>query len=183
MKLTCHDAEVRQEMLTGKVVQFDDVRGYGFIAPEKGGDDVFFHVNVLGDDRYVCGPGLPVEFESTDSDRGPKAISVHIIDKRVEKTGSTPWSVSAATATSAAMAPPVPRPASPVDSPAPALTVATKKVEDTEDELCDVLTASVFSHDLTDQMLDSIPTLTAAQIAALRKTFLAFAKKHNWIED
>lgn len=76
MKLTCHDAEVRQEMLTGKVVQFDDVRGYGFIAPEKGGDDVFFHVNVLGDDRYVCGPGLPVEFESTDSDRGPKAISV-----------------------------------------------------------------------------------------------------------
>lgn len=169
-------------MLTGKVVQFDDVRGYGFIAPEKGGDDVFFHVNVLGDDRYVCGPGLPVEFESADSDRGPKAISVRIVDKRVEKTGSTPWSVSAVTA-SPATASPVPRPASPVDSPAPTLTVATKRAEDTEDELCDVLTASAFSHDLTDQMLDGIPTLTAAQIAALRKTFLAFAKEHNWIED
>jgi cold shock protein len=170
-------------MLTGKVIQFDDIRGYGFIAPEKGGDDVFFHVNVLADDRYVCGPGLPVEFESTDSDRGPKAISVRIIEKRIEKTGATPWSVAAATALSAAAAPPVPRPAPPADSPAPTLTVAAKRAEDTEDELCDVLTAAAFSHDLTDQMLDGIPTLTAAQIAALRKTFLAFAKKHNWIED
>jgi cold shock protein len=161
-------------MLTGKVVQFDDTRGYGFIAPEKGGDDVFFHVNVLADDRYTCGPGLPVEFESTDSDRGPKAISVRIIEKRP---------VSVVAASSAGTMAPVPRPAPPADSPAPTLTAATKRVEDTEDELCDVLTASAFSHDLTDQMLDSIPTLTAAQIGALRKTFLAFAKKHNWVED
>ena len=38
-------------MLTGKVIRFDDVRGYGFIAPDGGGEDVFVHANVLGDDK------------------------------------------------------------------------------------------------------------------------------------
>ena len=28
-------------MLTGKVIRFDEVRGYGFIAPDGGGEDVF----------------------------------------------------------------------------------------------------------------------------------------------
>lgn len=60
-------------MLTGKVVRFDEVRGYGFIAPDGGGEDVFVHANVLGDDKYVFGPGLRVEFEVSDGDRGPKA--------------------------------------------------------------------------------------------------------------
>ena len=42
-------------MLTGKVVHFDDMRGYGFIAPDKGGEDVFVHANVLADDScYSC---------------------------------------------------------------------------------------------------------------------------------
>jgi cold shock CspA family protein len=175
--------EVRQEMLTGKVVQFDDVRGYGFIAPDKGGEDVFVHVNVLGEDKYIFGPGLPVEFESTDSDRGPKAISVRIIDKRADLSGPSPRAVSPVTARLATTVPSVPRPAPPADAPAPRPAVAQKEAADTEDDLCDVLTASAFSHDLTEQLLTSMPALTAGQITKLRETFLAFAKEHNWVEN
>src|ERR1700733_13431711 len=69
-------------MLTGKVIRFDEVRGYGFIAPDGGGEDVFVHANVLGDDKYVFGPGLRVEFEATDGDCGPKAYLVHLLSER-----------------------------------------------------------------------------------------------------
>lgn len=171
-------------MLTGKVIQFDDVRGYGFIAPDKGGEDVFVHVNVLGDDRYVFGPGLPVEFEATNSDRGPKAVSVRLIENHAGQSGPSPWSISPVKVTPTVMVPPVPRPATPVDAPAPTPAVAAKEATaDTEDDLCDVLTASAFIHDLTEQLLEGMPTLTAAQIAELRKMFLTFARKHNWVED
>ena len=69
-------------MLTGKVIRFDEVRGYGFIAPDGGGEDVFVHANVLGDDKYVFGPGLRVEFEAADGDRGPKAYLVNLLSER-----------------------------------------------------------------------------------------------------
>lgn len=66
-------------MQTGKVVRFDEVRGYGFIAPDEGGEDVFVHANVVGDDKWVLTPGVPVEFEATTSDRGPKAVTVRVV--------------------------------------------------------------------------------------------------------
>jgi hypothetical protein len=125
-----------------------------------------------------------VEFEATDSDRGPKAVSVRLIEKHAGPSGPSPWSIPAVKATSAVMVPPVPRPATPVDSPAPTPTVTAKEATaETEDDLCDVLTASAFIHDLTEQLLEGMPTLTAAQISELRKTFLTFARKHNWVED
>jgi CspA family cold shock protein len=124
-----------------------------------------------------------VEFESTDSDRGPKAISVRIIDKRADLSGPSPWAVSPVTARLATTVPSVPRPAPPADAPAPRPAAARKEAADTEDDLCDVLTASAFSHDLTEQLLNSMPALTAGQITKLRETFLAFAREHNWVEN
>jgi hypothetical protein len=32
----------------GTVVRFDRRRGYGFVAPEDGGEDVFVHRHVIG---------------------------------------------------------------------------------------------------------------------------------------
>ncbi|MYS46117.1 cold shock domain-containing protein, partial [Streptomyces sp. SID5998] len=65
-------------MVTGKVVRFDSARGYGFIAPDHGGEDVFLHVNdMLIPESYVRS-GVVVEFEIEEGDRGPKASSVRL---------------------------------------------------------------------------------------------------------
>jgi CspA family cold shock protein len=49
-------------MPIGKVKMFNDEKGFGFIKPDDGGIDVFFHVSVLreGDEITV---GAAVKFE------------------------------------------------------------------------------------------------------------------------
>lgn len=64
---------------TGKVVRFDDVRGYGFIAPDSGGDDVFLHTNDLESDRQLARRGARASFEIEDGPRGKFATAVRIL--------------------------------------------------------------------------------------------------------
>ncbi|GLY71413.1 cold-shock protein [Amycolatopsis taiwanensis] len=66
-------------MVTGKVVRFDEIRGYGFVAPEGGGEDVFVHVNDLDVDKRLIAPGAVVEFMIEEGERGPKASNVRIV--------------------------------------------------------------------------------------------------------
>jgi cold shock CspA family protein len=66
---------------TGKVVRFDEFRGYGFVAPDTGGEDVFIHVNDLDFNKHLIAPGMLVEFEVEDGDRGPKASRVRILSR------------------------------------------------------------------------------------------------------
>ncbi|WP_081539925.1 MULTISPECIES: cold shock domain-containing protein [Kitasatospora] len=65
-------------MVAGRVVRFDGSRGYGFIAPDQGGEDVFLHVNDLLIPESYIRTGLSVVFEIEDGDRGPKASSVQL---------------------------------------------------------------------------------------------------------
>ncbi|MET9513856.1 cold shock domain-containing protein [Streptomyces sp. NPDC002994] len=65
-------------MVTGRVVRFDGARGYGFIAPEGGGEDVFLHVNDMLIPEAIVRSGLAVEFEIDEGDRGPKASNVRL---------------------------------------------------------------------------------------------------------
>ncbi|GAB3694608.1 cold-shock protein [Saccharopolyspora tripterygii] len=76
-------------MVTGKVLRFDEVRGYGFVAPDVGGEDVFIHVNDLTFDKRLVAPGVVVEFDLEDSDRGPKASHVQIL-RQPAPTGEEP---------------------------------------------------------------------------------------------
>lgn len=59
-------------------MRFDGTRGYGFIAPEGGGEDVFLHVNDLLIPESYLRAGLEVEFEVEDGGRGLKASSVRL---------------------------------------------------------------------------------------------------------
>jgi len=63
-------------VVTGKVLRFDEVRGYGFIAPDDGGEDVFVHANDIVSDKQLLSSGVPVEFEVMEGDRGLKAFAV-----------------------------------------------------------------------------------------------------------
>lgn len=62
--------------VSGKIVRFDDTRGYGFIAPDTGGDDVFLHANDLDMEREYVRAGTRVLFEVEDGPRGQFATSV-----------------------------------------------------------------------------------------------------------
>lgn len=172
-------------MLTGKVIRFDEVRGYGFIAPDGGGEDVFVHANVLGDDKYVFGPGLRVGFEVTDGERGPKAYSVHLLNDRGPVPAAAPLvppvippDIRVQVAPPAPVAPPVTRPA---DEPAPAASPVPAPGGD--EELCDVLTAPAFSQEITELLLRSAPALTAAHVLDVRAELMQFGRRHGWIED
>ena len=64
-------------MATGTVKWFSDEKGYGFITPEDGGKDLFVHhTGIDGDGYKSLDEGQKVNFETTQSDKGPKAVNV-----------------------------------------------------------------------------------------------------------
>lgn len=69
-------------MKQGKVKFFDSQKGYGFIAPDDGGDDVFVHRNNV--ENLGPNQGLKddeaVEFEVEETDKGLSAINVTSLD-------------------------------------------------------------------------------------------------------
>ncbi len=69
-------------MLQGTVRWFDPERGFGFLAPGDGSDDLFVHASeILGDGgTRILREAQTVEYELGEGDRGPQA-------KRVRVTG------------------------------------------------------------------------------------------------
>ncbi|GAA2442356.1 cold shock domain-containing protein [Streptomyces lavendulocolor] len=66
-------------LMMGKILRFDEVRGYGFIVPREGGEDVFMHANDLVDDKYLYQAGREVEFYLEMGDKGPKASEIRLV--------------------------------------------------------------------------------------------------------
>lgn len=51
--------------------------GYGFITPEQGGSDVFFHASDCSNQDFKeMQQGQEVNFEMGQSPKGPKAVDV-----------------------------------------------------------------------------------------------------------
>mmetsp|Transcript_64478 Transcript_64478/g.171390 ORF Transcript_64478/g.171390 Transcript_64478/m.171390 type:complete len:133 (-) Transcript_64478:1510-1908(-) len=60
-------------MPTGKVKMFDEDKGFGFIEPEDGGNDIFVHRKVFGSDRGAyLNKGDTVTYEVEWDDRKGK---------------------------------------------------------------------------------------------------------------
>ena len=66
-------------MATGTVKWFSDEKGYGFIVPDAGGNDLFVHRTNLQEGVQMLQEGQKVEFEMGEGRKGPEAISVRAV--------------------------------------------------------------------------------------------------------
>lgn len=64
-------------MMTGSIVRLND-RGFGFIKPDEGDKDVFFHARSLSEGLMYddLREGDKVTFEMEDGPKGPAAANV-----------------------------------------------------------------------------------------------------------
>jgi CspA family cold shock protein len=173
-------------LATGRVLQFDHVRGYGFVAAEDGGEDIFLHASVFDGDSDLLSPGMHVEFQVMSGDRGRKAYAARVLQDKfhgdgrplpVQPNGSeqplpvqpvVPIQAQTDEEIVAPQAQTVPDQGNPADVP------------DDEEQLCDVLSPDEFTHALTELLLGAVPGLTGQEILDVRQTLLEFAQQHGW---
>jgi cold shock protein len=68
-------------MHKGKIKKIVRDRGFGFIS-DTDGREVFFHQSELVDATFnVLNEDQPVEFEIEKTDKGPRAIKVHMVQE------------------------------------------------------------------------------------------------------
>jgi len=64
-------------MTTGTVKWFNSEKGFGFIAQDGGGADVFAHFSNIAADGYrELQEGQRVSFEVTQGQKGPQAVNI-----------------------------------------------------------------------------------------------------------
>lgn len=69
--------ELLQDMPRGRVKWFNENKGYGFIEPLAGGEEVFVHFSVIQMEGFKTLPqGTEVEFEFVPGEKGPQATKV-----------------------------------------------------------------------------------------------------------
>jgi cold shock protein len=66
-------------MATGTVKWFNSEKGYGFITPDDGGEDLFVHFSAISGSGFkTLDEGAKVSFEVTQGQKGPQATDIQV---------------------------------------------------------------------------------------------------------
>ena len=66
-------------MATGSVKWFNDAKGFGFITPEGGGEDLFAHFSAIQSSGFkTLTEGQRVSFDITNGPKGKQASNIQI---------------------------------------------------------------------------------------------------------
>jgi len=72
---------MNQEIQQGIIKRFFANKGYGFITPDAGGEDVFFHYSQIKDDKSdSVKEGQKVSFSIVRGAKGLQASSVELLN-------------------------------------------------------------------------------------------------------
>lgn len=64
-------------MATGTVKWFNDAKGYGFISPDDGGEDLFAHFSAIKMDGFkTLKQGQRVTFDLKEGEKGKQADNI-----------------------------------------------------------------------------------------------------------
>jgi CspA family cold shock protein len=80
-----------KEMATGSVKWFNNAKGYGFIRPDTGGDDLFVHYSYIQMEGYKSlKAGQFVQFDILASGNGFHAVNLHPLNPHDSGMSSIP---------------------------------------------------------------------------------------------
>lgn len=68
-------------MAIGKVKWFNNAKGYGFILPDEGNEDLFVHYSAIQMDGYkTLKAGQPVQFDIVEGPKGLHAVNIQDVE-------------------------------------------------------------------------------------------------------
>lgn len=74
----------------GTVTWYDEGKGFGFVTPDSGGEDVFVHVRALAEGLTWLAEGDRVAYDVVQGDKGPQARDLHLVTGAVTDDGPEP---------------------------------------------------------------------------------------------
>jgi cold shock protein len=81
-------------MANGTVKWFNDAKGYGFIEPAEGGEDIFAHFSSVEMDGFrSLKQGSKVSYDLGDGPKGPHALNIQLLEPAPAKPRRTPYGI------------------------------------------------------------------------------------------